>query len=318
MEMNDLRWILLGVAIIIIVGVYFFSRARKKIQSETLLQAADDMPSFSANEDGASEDSAGEKASNNDWMDGVGPVRVVSGDDKSIPEIKFIGDDEADVSSARIDPLINNALQKDTAKPDLKPAIETDSVLQKSSPVDSKASIEVEASVSTESKQQGGEQQKSPSKTDKQETTNKNQSIVDDVISVYVLAKVEEKIKGEKILSASYALHLDYGEMKIFHRHQQTADRKIEFSMANVQAPGWFEIDGMNDMETTGVSFFMQVNLVGNPSAVLDEMLICAHNLSTMLGATLCNGQRKVLDETSTIELRERVKRLEEIKAQAV
>ena len=141
---------------------------------------------------------------------------------------------------------------------------------------------------------------------------------VDDVISVYVLAQPDEMIKGEKILSASYALHLDYGAMKIFHRHDQDEERKIQFSMANIKQPGWFEIDHMNELETPGVSFFMQVNLVDKPSAILDEMMITAHGLSSMIGATLCGAQRKPLDEAQTNELREKVKRLETLKSQSV
>ncbi len=296
MEMSDLRWILLGVAIVIVAGVYVFSRARKKSQSASLLEAADDMPSFTAQDDVA----------DNEWMDGVGPVRVVSGAEK-IPQVKFIEpeDEVADISRSTVVDEVVAEKKTVVSTAQVDSAIDNTETPQLKAGNNAAVSKEVESEV-VEVKEESTSKEKEP------------KAIIDDVISVYVLAKVEEKIKGEKILSASYALHLDYGEMKIFHRHDQTTQRKIEFSMANVQAPGWFEIDSMNDMETTGVSFFMQVNLVENPSAVLDEMLICAHNLSTMLGAMLCNGQRKILDEAGTIELREKVKRLEEVKAQAV
>jgi len=296
MEMSDLRWILLGVVIVIVAAVYFFSRARKNSQPASLLNAADEVPSFSAQAESV----------DNEWMDGVGPVRVVSdptSDSVSIPEVKFIDDVtestsvEHSVEEVKADNASSHEFVSETSHKVIKEEA------HKPEPVVEKKPIE-DKQVEDKPVENKKAEQKEPA--------------IDDVISVYVLAKVEEKIKGEKILSASYALHLDYGDMKIFHRHSQTPERKIEFSMANIQQPGWFEIDSMNDMETTGVSFFMQVNLVDNPSAVLDEMLICAHNLSTMLGVMLCNGQRKILDEAGTIELREKVKRLEAIKAQAV
>jgi len=77
--------------------------------------------------------------------------------------------------------------------------------------------------------------------------------------------------------------------------------------MANIQEPGWFDMENINQLETLGMSFFMQANLLENPSHVLDDMLICAHRMATMLDATLCNAQRQPLDEESTALLREKV-----------
>jgi len=272
MAMDYLRWILLGIAIVIVFAVYFFGRSRKKDQTYSPLDSANDMPSFAAKE----------VAKADEWMHGVGPVRVVADSDYQVE------DKPIKVEPSTLDEADLQTRGRETSDP--VPETESHTVAE---PV--------------------------PEKIEEQAVDAKEKDVaIDDVISVYVLAQPEEEIKGEKILSASYALKLDFGDMKIFHRHSQTPSREIEFSMANIQQPGWFEIDKMHEMETPGVSFFMQVNLVDKPSAVLDEMLICAHNLSTMLGATLCNAQRKPLDEAYTIELRKKVKYLETIKAQSV
>jgi len=312
MEMSYLRWILLGVAIIVVAGVYFFSRARKKTQPSSQLNAADKVPSFSAKE----------VATGNEWMNGVGPVRIVSEPEKN-PQVDSIQ------ANGPAEVTVKNIQQENYQEPVQNTQVDTESEpqpenshqhgLQETEQVESE---KVEPRLIEPEPEQNNSEQELDRK--KQQVSNREaadkdpEAAIDDVVSVYVLAKVEEKIKGEKILSASYALHLDYGEMKIFHRHSQTPQSTIEFSMANIETPGWFDMDKINDMQTSGVSFFMQANLVDNPSAVLDEMLICAHNLSTMLGAMLCNGQRKILDEASTIELREKVKRLEKIKAQTI
>ncbi len=284
MEMDDLRWILLGVAVVIVFAVYFFSRTRKKEQSYMPLEEESEVPSFSAQEE----------VSNDLWQDGVGPVRVV--EKVTALEDEPVQTDEKIEVSNKIE--FNNRV--DVSEKEELPVTR------------SGESIQPEAALS--------EQKPHEEKPHEEKVTQQSdpQVAIDDVISVYVLAMDKPEINGDKILSASYALHLDYGEMKIFHRHDQTAERKIQFSMASVQQPGWFEIDNMNEMKTTGVSFFMQVNLVDNASAVLDEMLICAHGLSKMLDVTLCNAQRKPLDEASTIALREKVKRLEAIKARTV
>jgi len=315
MEMEYLRWILLGAAIILVVAVYFFSRVRsKKDQYNSPLNTSNDIPSFTA-----------EKDTENEWMHGVGPVRVVSSEpDEPATQLT---QNEAKFSATETDD-INTGLETETET-----VTDTDTQyepleLVKNKPENVKLvdkppeedaleeplkneplSIETSVDETSESEPEVEKVNSKPENTD---------VAIDDVISVYVLAQPGEVIKGEKILSASYALHMDFGAMKIFHRHDQDEERKIQFSMANIKQPGWFEIDHMNELETPGVSFFMQVNLVDKPSAILDEMMITAHGLSSMIGATLCGAQRKPLDEAQTNELREKVKRLETLKSQSV
>jgi len=313
MEMEYLRWILLGAAIILVVAVYFFSRGRsKKDQYQSSLDAANDIPSFTA-----------DKETENEWMHGVGPVRVVSAE-RDEPATQ-LNQNDVKFSATESDDFKTN--------PEKETAIEPEVL---SEPVESINNTPEDVEFVDKSLEEGDTEEPSKSEPlaiensvedtseselelEKASSKPENTDVaIDDVISVYVLAKPGEMIKGEKILSASYALHMDFGAMKIFHRHDQDEERKIQFSMANIKQPGWFEIDHMNELETPGVSFFMQVNLVDKPSAILDEMMITAHGLSSMIGATLCGAQRKPLDEAQTNELREKVKRLETLKSQSV
>lgn len=300
MEMDNLRWILLGVAIVVVVAVYLFSRVRKKDQHYSPLDSANDIPSFSATEE----------ESDNEWMHGVGPVKIVSSSSYDADEIQNENDFDEPIKLTPEETFREKTYQPE---PYSEREQETEAEPVKNT-FDEARNIEqpfIEEPVEQELpvEEPVVKEPKPAAQTD---------VAIDDVVSVYVLAQQDENIKGEKVLSASYALHLDYGDMKIFHRYNQTHDRKIQFSMANIQQPGFFEIDHMNEMETKGVSFFMQANLVENPSDVLDEMLICAHSLSTMLDAVLCDAQRKVLDEESATALREKVKYLENIKAHSV
>jgi len=311
MEMEYLRWILLGAAIVLVAAVYFFSRVRKKDQYQSPLDAANDVPSFSV-----------EDQAENEWMHGVGPVRVVSAEAKEpasdlnqdevkfsateVDEFKDSSEIESSADSGGLAESVGNDIDDMTAQDhQVEEAVPEEKFAKEELPED-----QLNAADSTDEYEPAVEQENTK--------TENSDVAVDDVISVYVLAQPGEIIKGEKILSASYALHMDFGVMNIFHRHDQDEERKIQFSMANIKQPGWFEIDHMHELETPGVSFFMQVNLVDKPSAVLDEMMITAHGLSSMIGATLCGAQRKPLDETQTNELREKVKRLENLKSQSV
>jgi len=279
--MDQFRWILLGLAIAVIAVIYFLSRNRKNAQNNQPLEAANDVPAFSADED-----------LNNDWIDGVGPVKVVSQSDQAI------------IESFEEAITVPDTLDVDNPFPgNMHEVHEFDMEV----PEDKLEAAEVLEEVQAD------------------EIPEQPDQAIDDVIAVFVLVSPDEKaIKGEKILSASFALDLKYGDMKIFHRYVdsslvneediESSHKDILFSMANLMEPGWFDFDAMHEMETSGISFFMQANLVDDPSAVLDDMLICAHRMATMIGAQLCNSQRKLLDEVHTNELRDKVKKLVELK----
>lgn len=334
--MDELRWILLGVAVVFVFAVYFFSRTRRKESARSPIDAANDMPSFSAGDELEDE-----------WVHGVGPVRVVSRSEDDDVAVKPMGKIQPErnvtrnpepVRAPQVESRPAPAPRQQTSAP-LKEAFQFGDesvsevrVVSRSAPeeppeepvipepweepvsepetldtrpVDVPEEPAVEQTPLTEPEAATGQ---APGTSPGEE--------VDDVVAVYVLGTEENPIKGEQILSASYALKLEHGEMYIFHRYSEDRNRKILFSMANVLEPGWFDIEKINQIETRGVSFFMQVNLVDNPSRVLDDMLICAHSMATMMGAKLCNPHREPLDEAYTNGLRERVRKLAEIKSQ--
>ena len=78
--------------------------------------------------------------------------------------------------------------------------------------------------------------------------------------------------------------------------------------MANIMEPGWFEFDKMHELKTRGVSLFAQLSLTDNPVKTLDDMLVCAHSLATMLNAKLCDAERNLLNETVAKSMREKAK----------
>lgn len=280
--MDDLRWILLGVGIVIVVAVYFWSRSRKQDGFYTSTPPVDDLPSFAA------EDKDG-------WVDGVSPVRVVARQDDIQVEPAPLERDDADalteepVSEAKTEtitetetPEVVEENQAATEEPAEKTEKETQAEPEK---VESAAEEEQEASPQTDAP-----------------ATSEN-----DVISLFLIVREQKPLKGESILSAALANHLEYGEMKIFHRKDDNGE--IIFSMANMLEPGYFDPDTMQSMETRGVSFFIQLGLCDDPVKALDDMLICAHAMANMLGTHLCDQNRQILDEVSTRSMREKAKR---------
>ncbi|MCW9013983.1 MAG: cell division protein ZipA [Gammaproteobacteria bacterium] len=270
--MDNLRWILLGVGIVLIVGVYFWGRSRKKNNFSSPLDAANDVPSFSAAEDEG-------------WKDGVGPVRVVAADksDNAVDEIEPWSSEESGYSE------INE------------PVEDTESMLADE--------IETETVADFDDSEQQQE-------LAEQVAENTPQVAVDDVVALYIVAQHGQQLKGEQVLSATVATQLEYGEMKIFHR--MDSNGKIIFSMSNMLEPGWFEVDKMHEMQTRGISLFIQLRLCDDPVKALDDMLICAHTMANMLAAQLCDQNRQLLNESYTKALRAKAKLFAEEKNQLV
>jgi len=253
--MEELRWILLGVGIVIVIVVYFWSKTKKREADYSSYVENEEVPSFSAKDE-----------SDDGWRDGVGPVRVV----------ESFNDDEIDSFN------IDESVQLDDSEVVDKIS---DNNNDEADLPDNESSHQLEDETITE---------------------QKPEIVVDDVVALYLVAERGSEIKGEQILSATFATQLEYGEMNIFHR--KDAYSKTLFSMTNMMEPGSFDIERMHEMSTRGIGLFIQLSLCDDPVKALDDMLICAHSLASMLNTQLCDQNRQLLNETFTKALREKAK----------
>jgi len=259
--MEELRWILLGVGIIIVAGVYFWGRAKKREKNDSFYVANEEVPSFSATDE-----------NDEKWSDGVGPVRVVQSFNND--EMDTFNIDESTDDSA----ITDNLSDTNDSVP-----VTDDAADQESLSSDEDEVIKDEVIVE-----------------------EKSEPAVNDVVALYLVAQRENELKGEQVLSSTFATQLEYGQMNIFHR--KDSNGKIIFSMSNMMEPGSFDFDHMHEMTTRGVSLFIQLSLCDDPVKALDDMLICAHSLASMLNAQLCDQNRQLLNETYTKALREKAK----------
>lgn len=265
--MEYLRWILLAIAVVIVIGVYLWSRSRKQRTGSYSSPYADkDLPSISAG-----------KGAGNEWVDGVGPVRVRRTDndvDEVLASIKEDAHPSSKLARMRREAMLRNVAKNEPAKTD-----------HASSKPDQADTIADESS---------------------RPATGVSRKAEDDLIALYLVAPRGEQIKGEQILSSTYAVNLEYGDKNIFHRND--IDGSVMFSMASMQEPGYFDIDNMHQMKTRGITLFTQLSYCSRPVKALDEMLVAAHSLASMLGVQVCNADRKLLDENYTLGLRAKAK----------
>ena len=140
----------------------------------------------------------------------------------------------------------------------------------------------------------------SPEEGDTEESANNNPS---DIIVLYILSKGEQPLIGSQINSSAQAMGLTFGEMNIFHYRKN--DINI-FSLANMLEPGSFDADTIHDLQTTGLTVFMQIK-GDDPLDDLTEMLQRSYQLAGLLDGRLCNHKREPLTEQDAENYRRQV-----------
>ena len=134
----------------------------------------------------------------------------------------------------------------------------------------------------------------------------------EEVIIINVMANPGTMIEGKKLLAILLKNGMRLGEMSIFHRHADSSGKgPVMFSMANMLKPGTFSMSEMDEFETLGVSFFMQLpNKLGN-MACFEQMLKTAEALKNEMDVLLKDENRSVLTRQTIEHSRQRIRDFE-------
>lgn len=111
---------------------------------------------------------------------------------------------------------------------------------------------------------------------------------VEDLVIIHVMAKNEGELSGSQVLELLLTAGLRHGPMDIFH--YRNPEGYTEFSLANCVQPGTFNPDSMNQVNTPGVTLFLQLP----SSADLIESFNHMYEMARYLAANL---DAEVLDE---------------------
>lgn len=116
------------------------------------------------------------------------------------------------------------------------------------------------------------------------------------VIVLSVVMPKGEVMSGAALLPTLLTLGMKYGEMNIFHRHQDNAGNgKVTFSLANMMNPGTFNLDDIENFSTQGITLFMTLPNPGDASSVFEQMLNAAKQLAVEFRAQLLDHKRSVM-----------------------
>ncbi|TCS41428.1 cell division protein ZipA [Reinekea marinisedimentorum] len=111
---------------------------------------------------------------------------------------------------------------------------------------------------------------------------------VEDLVVMHVMAHEGTELSGSEILELLLASGLRYGPMDIFHYRNPKG--QTEFSLANCVRPGTFNPDSMSQVNTPGITLFLQLPSTADAMESFEHMYEMAVYLAKKLDA-------EVLDE---------------------
>lgn len=117
-----------------------------------------------------------------------------------------------------------------------------------------------------------------------------------EVLAISVIVPQGQIISGAALLPSLLTLGMKYGDMNVFHRHQDNAGNgKVTFSLVNALNPGTFDLDNIENFVTQGVSLFMTLPNAGDPFEVFEQMLVAAKQLASEFNGQLLDDKRSVM-----------------------
>ncbi len=133
-----------------------------------------------------------------------------------------------------------------------------------------------------------------------------------EILIINVMAKAGEVFLGQALFDALMEQKLRFGQMDIFHRHQDNdGDAPVVYSIANIIEPGKFDFAKIKDSQTPGVTMFLTLPTSCDGKAAYEDMVTTAKKLAHALGGELKDENRSALTNQTIEHGRQRVMELE-------
>jgi len=147
-----------------------------------------------------------------------------------------------------------------------------------------------------------------PPSVQARETRAKRDDDAVDVIVLHVMAKKDTYFEGEPLLEALLGNGLRYGDMGIFHRHEEeNGSGPVHFSLANSVKPGTFDLATIDSFSTPGVTLFMPLDGLSNPLECFSQLIKTAQALAKALGGELKDETRSALTKQTIEHYRQQI-----------
>ncbi len=135
----------------------------------------------------------------------------------------------------------------------------------------------------------------------------------DVIAGIHVVPGTEAAFPGRAIEMAARHAGLELGAVNIFHMKNEVAPGSRHlFSMANLDESSAFDPAAWDRFETTGLTLFMSVPCVFQPSVVFDRMVATAREIADTLGGKLQDQNRRPLSDKGIAVIHHQIEDIEE------
>ncbi len=129
------------------------------------------------------------------------------------------------------------------------------------------------------------------------------------LIMFYLTAPKGQSYLGYELLQSLLSCGLRYGEMNIFHRHEQRTGRgAILFSLAAATQAGTFDLSTMGGFTTRGLVMYMKVDKLKDPQRAFELMVETAFQLVEELGGAVLDANQQRLTKESITQLNQDIR----------
>ncbi|MEJ6121723.1 cell division protein ZipA [Vibrio sp. 2-Bac 85] len=141
------------------------------------------------------------------------------------------------------------------------------------------------------------------------QTSQVEQKLPDELFIFNIAAKQGERLGGHELLQFFLTSGFRYGDMNIFHRHEHSdGTGEVLFSIANMMAPGTFDLDYMEQFNSPGISFFFTApNDKVSVNKSFDMMLRAVEQAAEEFDCEVLNEKREKFTPEQFMEYRQRL-----------
>lgn len=130
-----------------------------------------------------------------------------------------------------------------------------------------------------------------------------------EVLVMHLMANKGETIDGQQLLDAVLAAGFRFGGRKIFDRHiGAEGSGEVLFSLANVANPGTFDLNTIAQLQTPGVTLFMDLEQLTDPVAAFESMVESVDSLVAQLYLNVLDESRSSMTKQTIDHYRQRTR----------
>lgn len=131
-------------------------------------------------------------------------------------------------------------------------------------------------------------------------------SLPPELLVIYVRSRHETALGGPDLVKALNAVGMRFGDPGVFHHYgagELCAEEPV-FSAANMQEPGYFDLDRIESAEIKGLALFMQLPTSLDGAVAFELFLNTAQRLAEKLSGELYSAPESKLDSAAIDKMR--------------